>query len=199
MIINIEDVKLALRVKDISIDDEKVHDLIIYYLNRIQSYTGLDFNIQTYHYTITNKKNIKKIVLPLYNIFDVDQVHVNYELYDDNKYFVDNKNGVIFFKNPLGYCEHIHVKYLVKIDDDIVSSILTPLVADMIIDGIENGGTDSDTGIGGEISSIHEGGVSISFKANSSLQDSINKRLDKLANGEISITGKQTKKGAYYI
>lgn len=194
--INIDDVKLALKVKNISLEDEKVKDLINYYLNRIQSYTGIDLNIQTYHYTITNKKNIKTIVLPLYNIFDVDQVHVDYKLYDDSKYFVDNKNGVIFFKQPLSYCEHIHVKYLVKADENLISSILTPLVADMIIDGMEN---NDDNEIGGEISSIHEGGVSISFKANSSLQDSINKRLDKLASGEISLTGNQSKKGAYYL
>lgn len=198
MIINIEDVKLALRVKNINLEDEQVNDLVNYYLNRIQSYTGLDLNVQTYHYTITNKRNVRKIILPLYNIFDVDQVHVDYELYDDSKYFVDNKNGVIFFKKPLGYAEHIHVKYLVKIDEHIVSTVLTPLVADMIIDDNENG--DNGLAYGGEISSIHEGGVSISFKSSSSLNDSIKDRLNKLANGEISLTGSGgIKKGAYYI
>ena len=198
MIINVEDVKLALKVKDINLEDEQIQDLVNYYLNRIQSYTGLDLDVQTYHYTITDKRNLKKIVLPLYNIFDVDQVHVDYELINDKNYFTDTKNGVIFFKKPLGYAEHIHVKYLVKPDEKAISAVLTPLVADMIIDDNENG--DNGLAYGGEISSIHEGGVSISFKSSTSLNDSIKDRLNKLANGEISLTGNRgAKKGAYYI
>ena len=197
MKINLENVKLALRVKDITLEDDELNDLVTYYLNRIVSYTGLDLSVQTYHYTITDKRHLKRLVLPLSNIFDVDQVHVDYELYDDDNYFVDVKNGVIFFKKPLTHCEHIHVKYLVKTDDDIVSSILTPLVADMIIDDKENG--DNGLAYGGEISSIHEGNTSISFKSSSSLNDSIKDRLDKLAKGEISLTGGKVKKGAYFI
>lgn len=198
MIIDIENVKLALKVKDISLEDEQIIDLATYYLNRIQSYTGLDLDIQTYHYTITDRRNLRKIVLPLYNIFDVDQIHIDYELLDDKHYFVDTKNGVIFFKKPLGYAEHIHVKYLVKPDENIISSVLTPLVADMIIDDKENG--DNGLAYGGEISSIHEGNTSISFKSSSSLNDSIKDRLDKLAKGEISLTGANgNKKGAYFI
>ena len=197
MKINLEDVKLALRVKNIDFEDEELNDLVNYYLNRIISYTGIDLEVQTYHYTLTDKRNLKKLVLPLSNIFDVDQIHIDYELYDDMNYFVDVKNGVIFFKKPLGYCEHIHVKYLVKSDENIVSSILTPLVADMIIDDKENG--DNGLAYGGEISSIHEGNTSISFKSSSSLNDTIKDRLNKLANGEISLTGGKVKKGAYFI
>lgn len=199
MIVNIDDIKTGLRIKNIEFSDEELADLIQYNINKIIGLTGVNLDVETYHYTITDKRGLRRVVLPLNDIFDVDEVHVDFELYDDSKYFVDNKNGVIFFKEPILYCEHLHIKYLTKPDDNIVSSIITPLVTDMIINDNDGDTDDNGIGIGGEISSIHEGGVSISFKANSSLQDSINKRLDKLANGEISLTGKQTKKGAYYI
>lgn len=192
MKINLEDVKMLLGARDIALDDEELDKLITYYTNKIVSLTGIDLDVQTYHYTIIDKRNIKRIVLPLSNIFDVDQVHIDYELCNDNKYFVDNKNGVIFFKDMLPYCEHIHVKYLVKTDDTLLQNILTPLIADMIIDG-EN---TTDTGVNGEITSIHEGNTSISFKNSTSMKDSIQNRLDKLANGQL---GNKVKKGAYFL
>ena len=197
MIVNLENVKIALKVKGIELEDEELLDMIDYYVNQIVSYTGVNLDVQTYHYSIINKKYLRRIVLPLSNIFDVDQIHINYELYDDDKYFVDAKNGVIFFKEPLSYCEHVHVKYLVKPDETIVANIISPLVADMIINDKENG--DNGLDYGGEISSIHEGNVSISFKSSTSLNDSIKSRLDKLGNGEISLTGGKVKKGAYFL
>ena len=197
MIVNIDDIRTGLRIKGIEYDDEELADLIRYNINKIISITGANLDVETYHYTITDKRFLRKIVLPLSNIFDVDEIHVDFELYDDSKYFVDNKNGVIFFKEPILYAEHIHIKYLTKPDDTIISNIITPLITDMIINDNEN--ADNGVGVGGEVSSIHEGNVSISFKSSSTLQDSINKRLDKLANGEISLTGSKTKKGAYYI
>lgn len=199
MIINTDNVKTGLRIKGIEIPDEQLKDLIQYNLDKIIGLTGITLDIETYHYTITDKRMVRKIILPLYDIFDVDEVHVDFELLDDSEYFVDNKNGVIFFKEPIPYAGHIHIKYLTKPDDALASSIITPLVTDMIINDQENGDNDNGIGLGGEISSIHEGGVSISFKSNSSLQDSINKRLDKLANGEISLTGKKNRLGAYFI
>ena len=199
MILNLENIKSSLKVKNIQMEDDDLRDLAEFYLNRIVSVTGINIDIQTYHYTITNKRFLDKIVLPLNNIFDVDELHVDFELYDDHNYFVDTKNGVIFFKNPISHAEHIHIKYLVKPDEQLISNILSPLVADMIIDDQSNDSNGED-GLGyGEISSIHEGGMSISFKSNTSLGDSINKRLEKLTNGEISLTGKGIKKGAYYI
>ena len=193
MNVNIEEVRRLLGVKGITInDDEELQGLIDYYTNKIVSLTGIDLDVQTYHYTIIDKSNLKKIVLPLSNIFDVDQIHIDFELYDDSKYFVDNKNGVIFFKNPLGYCKHIHIKYLTKTDDKLINNIMLPLIVDMIIDGEGS----SSTGIDGEVTSIHEGNTSISFKNSTSLKDSIQNRLDKLANGQLN---SNVRKGAFYI
>lgn len=192
MMINLEDVKVLLSIKDINLGDEELGNLITYYTNRIVSATGIDLEVQTYHYTITDKHRINKIVLPLSNIFDVDQIHIDFELMDDSKYFVDNKNGVIFFKEMLPYAEHIHIKYLTKADETLLRNILTPLVADMIIDGQSS----EDSSVNGEITSIHEGNTSISFKNSTSLKDSIQSRLDKLADGQL---GNNVRKGAYYI
>lgn len=197
MIVNLEDIKLSLKVNNITMNDEELNDLVQYYINKVVSLTGVNLDVQTYHYTLTNKRGLDKIVLPLSDIFDVDVIHINYELYDDSNYFVDTHNGVIFFKNPLGFCEHIHIKYLTKPDDALVSGILTPLIGDMIID--DNSDGDNGMGIGGEISSIHEGGVSISFKSSTSLHDSINDRLNKLASGELLLGTGKVKKGAFYI
>lgn len=192
MKVNLEEIRMMLTVKGIDLTEDELKNLVNYYTKRIVSYTGIDLDVQTYHYTIVNKHRIKNIVLPLLNIFDVDQIHIDYELYDDSKYFVDNKNGVIHFKEMLPYCEHIHIKYLTKADETLINNILTPLIADMIIDGQTN----SESNIDGEVTSIHEGNTSISFKNSTSIKDSIQNRLDKLANGQLN---NNVRKGAYYI
>lgn len=193
-IIPVEDVQRMLKVHDINIDDEKAEGLIEYYANKIMGITGINLGVQTYHYTIQNKKGLDKIVLPLFDIFDVDQVHVDFKLMNDSKYYVDSKNGVIFFKEAIPYADHIHVKYLTRVNEEAIKSIILPLVVDMMIDGE----ADADGGISGQITSIHEGGVSISLSNSTNLKDSIQNRLDKLAKGEIAGLG-VNRKGVYYI
>lgn len=194
-ITTVEEVQKTLQLKNINLDDEKVEGLIEYYTNKIIGITGIDLNVQTYHYSIENKTMVQKIVLPLYNIFDVDEVHVDWKLLPDTKYFTDTKNGVVFFKPTIPSARHIHIKYLTRLDDQIVQNIIAPLLTDMIIDG-----EDPDTmGITGDITSIHEGGVSISLSNSTSLKQSIQNRLDKLANGEITSVSGKNRKGAYYI
>ena len=192
--IDVEEVQRMLQIHDINIDDEKAEGLIEYYSSQIMGLTGISLDIQTYHYTIQNKRFVDKIVLPLFDIFDVDQVHVDYKLLDDKKYFTDTKNGVIFFKEPLSYATHIHIKYLTRVNEEAIKNIILPLVVDMIIDGEK----DKDGEITGEITSIHEGNTSISLKNSTNLKDSIQNRLDKLAKGEINGLG-VNRKGAYYI
>lgn len=195
MITRAEELQPILHIKNITLDDETLNGLIRYYTGRITGLTGLNFDVQTYHYSIENKRYVDKIVLPLYNIFDVDEVHVNWELIDNSKYYTDTKNGVIFFKPPLTHADHIHVKYLTKIDDDLINNVIIPLLVDMIIDDQD---PSTINGINGEITSIHEGNTSISMKNSTSLKDSIQNRLDKLAKGEILGIG-NNRKGVMYI
>lgn len=196
MIVTVEEVQRMLQVKDINLTDEKVEGLIEYYTNKIVGLTGINLGVQEYHYTIENKRLVKKIVLPLYNIFDVDQVHVDFKLLNDKKYFVDSKNGVVFFNPPLQYAGHIHIKYLTKLGDDVLNGIVIPLLIDMIIDGEDP--SNSGSMINGEITSIHEGNTSISISNSTSMKSTIQSRLDKLASGELSGIGKN-KKGAMFL
>ena len=183
-----------LTIKDINLSDEKVEGLIEYYTNKIVGLTGINLDVSEYHYTIENKRLVKKIVLPLYNIFDVDQIHVDYKLINDKKYFVDYKNGVVFFKETIPYAEHIHIKYLTKIDDSVMNNVIIPLLIDMIIDGEDP----SNSSISGDVTSIREGNTSISLSNSTSLKSSIQSRLDKLASGELTGVGKN-KKGAMFL
>lgn len=195
MIITVEEVQRMLTIKDINLSDEKVEGLIEYYTNKIVGLTGINLDVSEYHYTIENKRLVKKIVLPLYNIFDVDQIHVDYKLINDKDYFVDYKNGVVFFKETIPYAEHIHIKYLTKIDDNLMKNVIIPLLIDMIIDG-EN--PSSNSIVNGDVTSIHEGNTSISFSNSTSLKSSIQSRLDKLASGEFTGIG-NNKKGAMFL
>ena len=195
-IISVEEVQTLLQVKDLQLNDEKVEGLITYYLNKIVGLTGIDLDVRTYHYSVENKRNIRKIILPLYNIFDVDEVHLDWKLLNDDKYFVDTKNGVVFFKPPIGYAEHIHIKYLTRVDDSVITGIILPLVVDMILDAEDpsaSGGM-----VSGEVTSIREGNTSISLSNSTSIKSSIQNRLDKLASGELAGIGKN-KKGAMFI
>ena len=194
MIITVEEVQRMLTIKDINLSDEKVEGLIEYYTNKIVGLTGINLDVSEYHYTIENKRLVKKIVLPLYNIFDVDQIHVDYKLINDKNYFVDYKNGVVFFKETIPYAEHIHIKYLTKIDDSVMKNVIIPLLIDMIIDGEDP----SNSGISGDVTSIREGNTSISLSNSTSLKSSIQSRLDKLASGELTGVGKN-KKGAMFL
>ena len=194
MIITVEEVQRMLTIKDINLSDEKVEGLIEYYTNKIVGLTGINLDVSEYHYTIENKRLVKKIVLPLYNIFDVDQIHVDYKLINDKKYFVDYKNGVVFFKETIPYAEHIHIKYLTKIDDSVMNNVIIPLLIDMIIDGEDP----SNSSISGDVTSIREGNTSISLSNSTSLKSSIQSRLDKLASGELTGVGKN-KKGAMFL
>lgn len=193
-LISIEEVQKMLQIKNIILDDEKVEGLIEYYLNKIVGLTGLNLDVQTYHYSIENKTNVQKIVLPLYNIFDVDEIHVNFKLLDDSHYFVDTKNGVVFFNPIISLARHIHIKYLTRIDDEIIKNIITPLIVDMIIDDEDP----SNSGITGDITSIREGNTSISLSNSTSLKSSIQSRLDKLAKGELKGIN-SNRKGVYYL
>lgn len=194
MIITVEEVQRMLTIKDINLSDEKVEGLIEYYTNKIVGLTGINLDVSEYHYTIENKRLVKKIVLPLYNIFDVDQIHVDYKLINDKMYFVDYKNGVVFFKETIPYAEHIHIKYLTKIDDSVMNNVIIPLLIDMIIDGEDP----SNSSISGDVTSIREGNTSISLSNSTSLKSSIQSRLDKLASGELTGVGKN-KKGAMFL
>ena len=194
MIITVEEVQRMLTIKDINLSDEKVEGLIEYYTNKIVGLTGINLDVSEYHYTIENKRLVKKIVLPLYNIFDVDQIHVDYKLINDKMYFVDYKNGVVFFKETIPYAEHIHIKYLTKIDDSVMKNVIIPLLIDMIIDGEDP----SNSSISGDVTSIREGNTSISLSNSTSLKSSIQSRLDKLASGELTGVGKN-KKGAMFL
>lgn len=194
MIITVEEVQRMLTIKDINLSDEKVEGLIEYYTNKIVGLTGINLDVSEYHYTIENKRLVKKIVLPLYNIFDVDQIHVDYKLINDKRYFVDYKNGVVFFKETIPYAEHIHIKYLTKIDDSVMKNVIIPLLIDMIIDGEDP----SNSSISGDVTSIREGNTSISLSNSTSLKSSIQSRLDKLASGELTGVGKN-KKGAMFL
>ena len=194
MIITVEEVQRMLTIKDINLSDEKVEGLIEYYTNKIVGLTGINLDVSEYHYTIENKRLVKKIVLPLYNIFDVDQIHVDYKLINDKNYFVDYKNGVVFFKETIPYAEHIHIKYLTKIDDSVMKNVIIPLLIDMIIDGEDP----SNSSISGDVTSIREGNTSISLSNSTSLKSSIQSRLDKLASGELTGVGKN-KKGAMFL
>ena len=184
-----------LQTKQVTMTEEEVEALVKYYLNKIVSLTGISLDVNTHHYTLTNKDMVKKVILPLYNIFDVDEVHCNFELVSDDDYFVDVKNGIIFFKKPLHNVEHLHIKYLTRVSDEELDNVILPLVTDMIIDGIDNDGFDGGFGYG-DISSIHEGGVSISFKSGTNLTDSINDRLKKLSDG-LLLTSKVKKQTMY--
>ncbi len=186
-----------LQLKDISLDNEKVEGLIEYYTNKIVGLTGIDLGVKEYHYTIENKTNLRKIVLPLYNIFDVDQIHIDFKLLDDSRYFVDTKNGVVFFKPTISFADHIHIKYLTKIDDDAIANIVVPLLIDMIIDGEDP--SNSNSAISGDITSIHEGNTSISLSNSTSIKTSIQNRLDKLSSGDLTGIGSRNKKGAYFL
>lgn len=194
MIVTVEEVQRMLTIKDINLSDEKVEGLIEYYTNKIVGLTGIDLDVSEYHYTIENKRLVKKIVLPLYNIFDVDQIHVDYKLINDKRYFVDYKNGVVFFKETIPYAEHIHIKYLTKMDDSVMKNVIIPLLIDMIIDGEDP----SNSSISGDVTSIREGNTSISLSNSTSLKSSIQSRLDKLASGELTGVGKN-KKGAMFL
>lgn len=196
MIVTVEEVQRMLQVKDINLTDEKVEGLIEYYTNKIVGLTGINLGVNEYHYTVENKRLVKKIVLPLYNIFDVDQVHVDFKLLNDKNYFVDSKNGVVFFNPPLSYVEHLHIKYLTKLDDDVMNNVIIPLLIDMIID--EEDPSNSSSMINGDITSIHEGNTSISLSNSTSLKSTIQSRLDKLASGELGGISKN-KKGAMFL
>lgn len=196
MIVTVEEVQRMLSVKNIELDNEKVEGLIEYYTNKIIGLTGIDLDVHTYHYTIEYKRNLNKIVLPLYNIFDVDQIHIDFKLLSDSKYFVDTKNGVVFFNPPIGYADHIHIKYLTKLDDSVIKNILIPLLIDMIIDGED---PSNESSISGDITSIHEGNTSISLSNSTSIKSSIQNRLDKLSSGDLVGVGTKSRKGAYFL
>lgn len=197
MILTKEEVQKALLMNNLEITDEEAEYWIEYYTNKLTSLTGISLTPQTYHYTLEYKQHLRKIVLPLYNIYDVLRIHTDFKILSSKEYFVDTKNGVIFFKKPLT-ADHIHIEYLTYIDETVLNEIIKPLLLDMIVDGTINGNSENDGFSGGEISSIHEGNTSISFSNSTSLKNTIQSRLDKLANGEI-ITTPRTRKGAYYL
>lgn len=186
--INIDEFKTFLRFSGVSIDDftdEELESLIDFKTRELEGFIGAD--IYPHERTkVVSKFHDDRVQLNFYPIVQVVDVFVNDEKMNRSEFNVNQKLGMIYFKNFQNGV--VKVQYVSGIIDRDLDFMIVPLLYDMVAYTISFGKMNSSVGGFGYLaSSLKEGDVSINF-SNGNISGSggygysapINTKIDEL-------------------
>lgn len=164
--ISIEDIKLLLKVKNItvSLTDDELLRYIELARNELYAILGIDSEISEHTYTIYFKNYHKHITLPLSNVLEVISVKKNGKLISSSNYDVDLSNGIIHMFHPHKHFNTtLTIEYSTVLPDYLVQNI-DSLLTELVVDGLTP--TSSIEGKG--VKKIDEGDVTVEYEDSSS-------------------------------
>ena len=171
--VDITRLRSLLKFENIDLTDYTDDDLKILFESKVSELEGLiGLDINPVH-----RKHIQKnfhgdvLELSFYPVYDLNTVKLNGECVSHKIYTVNNQLGLIYFTRPVqGFVE---VKYISGLSDDTITNLIEPLVKDMIAYAI----TYNSWGMGGPVSSIKEGDVSVNYDTSNSRGKMISDRI----------------------
>ena len=167
--IDIPKLRTLLKFEGITLDeysDDELKILAESKLTELSALTGLDINPVHRKQTITHFSG-EIIRLDFYPVYDFNNITCDGRCLHHKDYHVDIQLGLIYLHKYI--TGNIEVRYLSGVSDDFMNSTVTPLIKDMITYAV----TYNKWGMGGPVSSIKEGDVSVNYDTSNSLGNRI--------------------------
>lgn len=160
MIVNVDDVKLLYKQYNIEnkLTDEELERLIKIQLDGLLAQLGVSLEPQPHNYTKYNHHPKKPIPLPLDDIVGIDRVIVNGKRLNQQEYFFDELNGIVYITKNFGCCplRYVHINYITRLPDiflEKLKSLLLDMLLMLVAPTHDNNG----------IKSIKEGDVTVTY------------------------------------
>lgn len=157
---------------DYSAYEEQLEQLLKSTITKLQGLTGLSINPIIREFLIYDYEG-KMLQFDFYPVQCVNQLCINEKIVDDDKYVLDEGLGVLYFKTLMNGV--LKCKYTTYVPDEIITSIINPLLVDMLSHDINKGFNWE-----GEYSTVKEGDVSVSYDTSTGLYNSIQDRINNL-------------------
>jgi hypothetical protein len=176
-------------LKIMGIDETKYTDnvlekLINFYTDYIMSYTGIDFDEHEHTVTDTNPNfNYKNYLLGFYPVVEIEEILLDGKVINESDYKLDKQSGIIYWMNDLLDGDVLEIIYISQIHDTNLLNTFVTLLKDLIYCSLEPNNK-------GNIVSVKEGDVTVTYDSNSITSNLIINRLNLLKN---SYYGSKTK------
>lgn len=173
MLIDIPKMRTLLKFEGINLDnytDDELKILAESKVNELSGLLGLDINPVHRLQTVTQFKG-EIVRLDFYPVYDFDSIRVNGECICRKDYHVDFRLGLIYLHKFIS--GDVEIKYISGLSDDFITNTINPLIKDMITYTV----TYNQWGMGGPVSSIKEGDVSVNYDTSNSLGNRINNTI----------------------
>lgn len=172
-IITVDELKNLLNIKKVKYDltDAELTTLLDFKIKEISGLCG--FDIEAVSHTHREYLRGKSVLLNHYPVESVISVNIDRTSIPQTYYTVDFENGIINLDEKMYGI--IIVNYLSKLPNTIILNVVNPLLVDMIQYELENAHNDLS-----DISSISEGGISVSYNTSSNLSSRIQQRILEL-------------------
>ncbi|MCF0125766.1 MAG: hypothetical protein HUJ68_08460 [Clostridia bacterium] len=154
-------------------NDDELVDTFENTLQKLLGILNISLEPTKHTYTVYNNK-FQNIILPLHFVIELTSITSEYGEVPETEYLFNKELGMIRFKNKeLPNYEMLTIIYVTKIPEHYVVNTLYPIVYDMMkYDALPDDQKN--------ISSIHEGNVSIGYDTGSSLYAIINNRINQV-------------------
>lgn len=173
---NIIELKNYLKMNNITLDltDEELINLCEVKLNQLEGLIGININPKVNTIYINNFSS-DVIFLDYYPVISIQKLTIDDKELDSNDYNIVLKEGIIYFNHI--FKGKIELEYLAGFTQQEFNSNIQSLLYDIILYTFQKADNQF-----GEISSITEGNVSISYNSNTSLYTQINNKINSLKN-----------------
>lgn len=173
---NIIELKNYLKMNNITLDltDEELINLCEVKLNQLEGLIGININPKVNTIYINNFSS-DVIFLDYYPVLSIQKLIINDKNLNLDDYMLIPKEGIIYFNHIFN--GKIELEYLVGFTQQEFNSTIKALLYDIILYTFQKADNQF-----GEISSITEGNVSISYNSNTSLYTQINNKINSLKN-----------------
>lgn len=173
-LITVDELKTELDNQGVDYSDyeEQLEQLLNSTINKLQGLTGLSINPQERDVLIFEYTG-RMLQFDFYPVQCVNQLCIDEKIIEEEKYVLDCSLGVLYFKDIMDGT--LKCKYTTYVPEDIIDSLVNPLLVDMLSHDINKGFNWE-----GEYSTVKEGDVSISYDTSTGLYSSINDRINNL-------------------
>ena len=157
--ISVDDVKLMLKVKNITISltDEELGNYINLMEKELCSILGISLDPVVHIYTIYFKNLFRHITLPLSSVVSIDSVKQDGCELPTDFYWVDLGNGLVHFYHPHKHWNTtLTIEYSTTLPDYLLDNIGS-LLLDLVVDGLAPATSVDAKGV----KSIKEGDVTV--------------------------------------
>ena len=174
--VDIAKLKTLLKFEGIDLSDytdDELKVIVDSKISELEGLIGLDVNP-------VHRKHIQKefqgdvLELPFYPVYDLHSIKIDGECVTPKIYTFNERLGLIYFTKQMhGFVE---VKYISGLSDETITNLINPLIKEMVAYAF----TYNQWGMGGPVSSIKEGDVSVNYDTSNSKGNIIMNRIEDI-------------------